>query len=1032
MKLFRIIIAFLIIVALPAAGQTIQNKTEKSEAGVLVKTIDKYDLNILTKKSDWMGDIQVLLDLDPPTLTYPDDGATGISQTATLDWDAVSLADSYTLEISDNSGFSSTLVSESSITVTEYTIPDNTLDEYSTYYWRVKSVNSDTESDWVVRSFVTGSSAPPPLDDPTLTNPDDAATDVDLTVTLDWDDVTNADSYNLDISIYSDFSSTAVSQTGLTSSEYSLGSGDLNGGTTYYWRVQAENNSDQSDWSSRSFTTVSGSGDLDAPVLTYPTDGATDITLTPTLTWDEVDEAEEYEIELSTESDFSSTVFSEDGLEDTEYAIGSGTLENGTTYFWRVKALNSDGESLWSDASFTTESLNPPPDAPVLVSPDDLATGVSMTPTMDWVDDTEAASWEIEISESSDFSSTELSEDGITSSEYTVDPGTLEYLTLYYWRVRAINVYGESDWSSRSFTTIPEPLDAPTLTSPDNLATGISLTPALDWDDVDNATSYDVQISASADFSSPVVDETAVLSSGYTVSSGVLSFITQYYWRVRAVNANTESDWSSRSFTTEEAGPPPDAPNLMSPSNWAWNISVIPTLEVSNVSGASYYSIQIAEDRQFNNLVLDQTNILTNTFDVPEDILKYRGRYYWRASVTVNGQTSEWSGYYSFRTLRLRVELVSPENSEQDVSLAPTFTWEDAPNVQTYRLQVSTNRWFSDILLDESGLTSNEYTMASGILEFGENYFWRVAGVSYGEESRWSNFSRFFTITIGRPELLEPSHRENDVSLNPTFEWSSVNLADTYILQVSTSIGFWSLIKEVELSATEYELTDITLDFGTRYFWRVCAKIGDAQGDWSDRSYFSTERLDPPSLVSPSNNARDIELTPEFEWENITGATSYNLQVSTRSNFRTLVYETEGISGNTYELPSGELNYNSRYYWRVSLNKSGQTSDWSNDRSFRTRRAKASETDIAADNGNIVSLYPNPVVNSLKIYGEFCCEDEIVMKVTDLQGRVLKTMKLGITDRIERDIDVSKYAQGTYFIRIEYGNDVLINKFIKE
>jgi hypothetical protein len=90
---------------------------------------------------------------------------------------------------------------------------------------------------------------------------------------------------------------------------------------------------------------------------------------------------------------------------------------------------------------------------------------------------------------------------------------------------------------------------APTLLAPANGAT-VSLPLTLDWNDVTNAASYQIQVDDSSSFSSPFTINTTTTASQHTTSS--LSS-RQYWWRVRGRNsAGTAGSWSStRSFTVQ-------------------------------------------------------------------------------------------------------------------------------------------------------------------------------------------------------------------------------------------------------------------------------------------------------------------------------------------------------------------------------------------------------------------------------------------------------------------------------------------------
>ncbi len=90
----------------------------------------------------------------------------------------------------------------------------------------------------------------------------------------------------------------------------------------------------------------------------------------------------------------------------------------------------------------------------------------------------------------------------------------------------------------------------PSLSSPLNNATDVTVNPTLQWSASSRAESYTVQVSKNLNMSSPVVNQSGVTGTSYNVNG--LDYETKYYWRVRAGNAAGESPWSdTRNFTTE-------------------------------------------------------------------------------------------------------------------------------------------------------------------------------------------------------------------------------------------------------------------------------------------------------------------------------------------------------------------------------------------------------------------------------------------------------------------------------------------------
>lgn len=88
------------------------------------------------------------------------------------------------------------------------------------------------------------------------------------------------------------------------------------------------------------------------------------------------------------------------------------------------------------------------------------------------------------------------------------------------------------------------------------------------------------------------------------------------------------------------------------------------------------------------------------------------------------------------------------------------------------------------------------------------------------------------------------------------------------------------------------------------------------------------EAPSPPTLSSPAMGSTVSTLTPRLGWNASAGATSYVVQVATDSTFMHLV--GSGTTPNLYsDVPSGWLNWNTTYYWRVNATNAAGTSAWS-------------------------------------------------------------------------------------------------------
>lgn len=212
------------------------------------------------------------------------------------------------------------------------------------------------------------------------------------------------------------------------------------------------------------------------------------------LEWDAVNTATSYDIEYATQIDYfdsSDKTQSITGIETTRYEKTG--LDDGDTYFFRLRAVNSTGKSPWSEASSVVVGKKPA--APTTWS--STTTVVTGEPLiLYWVHNSEdgssqtKAELEITINNTATTytiqNSTAEDEKNKTSSYTLSTAGYLEGGRIL-WRVRTAGVTNEyGDWSVQRTVDVYSP---PTLTLTITDATGNSFT---------TLTSFPIKIKATA------------------------------------------------------------------------------------------------------------------------------------------------------------------------------------------------------------------------------------------------------------------------------------------------------------------------------------------------------------------------------------------------------------------------------------------------------------------------------------------------------------------------------------------------------
>ncbi|HJY64806.1 MAG TPA: T9SS type A sorting domain-containing protein [Ignavibacteria bacterium] len=189
------------------------------------------------------------------------------------------------------------------------------------------------------------------------------------------------------------------------------------------------------------------------------------------------------------------------------------------------------------------------------------------------------------------------------------------------------------------------------------------------------------------------------------------------------------------------------------------------------------------------------------------------------------------------------------------------------------------------------------------------------------------------------PVLVYPSNNSTGLPLTPALDWTDVSGATTYGVQVSTSAGFGStVVNQSGLSSSTYTIGSGVLNNGTQYFWRANATGSSGTSGWSSVFNFTTAVIpppNPPTLLSPPNNATGVSSTPLLDWSDVSGANTYAVQVSTNSGFSSFVVNLSGLGSSQYTVTPA-LNGGSQYFWRANATGSTGTSAWSTVFSFTT------------------------------------------------------------------------------------------------
>lgn len=364
-----------------------------------------------------------------------------------------------------------------------------------------------------------------------------------------WEKVEGATSYQLQV-VSPDFVSTEqlILNTIIPENSYTM---ELPEGE-YEWRVCALDSNYQTPYTTRNFTVVIPENNFPDEHVNLIAPAANLETQKNTLSfwWEVVLNATSYHLQIVSPGFTSPQELILDTLV-TVNSISYGLTEG--QYEWRVCALDSvsKSETAYTIRNFAiTIPVNDFPDQLVeLLAPaDDLET-MTNNITFWWEALDEAVSYRLQIV-SPDFSSPELMilDTEITSNSFT----TSLDIGQYEWRVRAKNAEGQTtSYSSRNINIASDNSNSienirVTLLAPANEMETMTKTITFWWEDIENADSYIFQLV------SPDFQDTEFLIAEEELTDNQITLTLEagnYQWRVKALNSESETRYSTRSLT---------------------------------------------------------------------------------------------------------------------------------------------------------------------------------------------------------------------------------------------------------------------------------------------------------------------------------------------------------------------------------------------------------------------------------------------------------------------------------------------------
>lgn len=471
-----------------------------------------------------------------PKLTLPVDSAECIQlKDVKFFWEKLGNFSRYVFHISRYPDFRDTVDFRNNINGTTYTtsLPDQLIN----YYWHVQAYEGAITKKWSQTYVFKGS-----IKAPIHVSPKDFERNVSI-FNLVWESIPEAEKYLVQISLDSTFLQIYKEYDNITAASQLVELPDYQ--TVYHWRLAAFHNGCRGPWSNSSRFTTS----LKIPRLIYPADKSENNPLNISFQWIDEPNAEKYEIQIASDSEFEEMFFGKVGIPVNSISVPG--FQQLTTYYWKIRYVSLGDNSPWSAVySFKTgiKGLEPP----ILSLPAYGAVKVPLEVEFEWIAAEDALSYDIQVSKDSEFNEIVAQNDEPVTEIYWSHEFVENY-TEFFWRVRTKNLATESQWSQvwtfRTTAVIPD--GKPELVAPANNAINITRNPVLKWNSVERAETYRLVVEEfNENGNIVIVDRSDIQGTEFEVNN--LNETTIHYWQVWGINEAGEGPASDMfQFTTE-------------------------------------------------------------------------------------------------------------------------------------------------------------------------------------------------------------------------------------------------------------------------------------------------------------------------------------------------------------------------------------------------------------------------------------------------------------------------------------------------
>jgi hypothetical protein len=484
-------------------------------------------------------------------------------------------------------------------------------------------------------------------------------------------------------------------------------------------------------------------------------------------------------------------------------------------------------------------------------------------------------------------------------------------------------------------------ITTPTPVSP--LATSSTNQPTFVWNEVTNASSYEIYVIYGSTATLYPIALTNCASGQCAFNPGLTLPTGNAWWLVRAFGLGTSSYWTDYLYFYV---PRPVGPVAISPSGSTAETK--PTYRWYPVAGATGYIFSLRDETRF----LEQnTSVPTSACTGNPTVCSFTSNRtlaaentWWMVrATTAVGDSSETQTYFRAEPNKPAAPTaISPMGIISTAT--PTYTWAPVTGANEYWFRLANE---NGVILAAVRVASNNcnttqctYTPANALTP-NLNTWWWIQARDANDYSNWSQAIglRYHPTPLAAPAAVSPLG--TITTLTPSYVWNPVGGATLYDLYVVDQAGTPVPVTQVSSSVCTGSPVRCTYAPGAvlargAAWWYVRARNATNFGTWSGAQSFF---VNPPTLSAPTQLSPTGQIsttTPSYTWNEVVGAASYEVWVSDEAAVKYVGPANATCSAGTCtSSPGTTLISGNAWWWVRTFDSTGGASGWAGPMSFR-------------------------------------------------------------------------------------------------